>query len=668
MGNFVSGTTGSPIGHTAGEPVSTFISQVEIGGTLYDIATHHGITFRDGTTGDKIEWNGLTDLDVIIPNISDLVANPIVYAGNFEIKDGSFGFEASDGFNKTPQTGYMAFVLANGEIGGATVEPGDMAVFDGKDWKIVTGENQIEISGIGTESSKTFTIGETATSVLDVEGRSLLLAVNYADARPYLKVTSADKSSVALSNGTVTVSSVGLSLSKAADTTKTIASSITLNIPTKLASTAVSFTGPTVVLSKGDFSFDGGTKTSATINSTSMAVDVNNTQTLISNATAGIGFVASITGAVKDVKVNDSTTFTAVSGIASKTGASFVQGIVAQLSTETDKGVFETTKYALGGQQTFATDFGTPASSGDVVSSITVGGVSVATKPSSKFVTGISGATGVITAVSFGTVSSNGSSWFITGLDASAATKEVITSVTYTSGKIDTQAGTFATAFSVESGVLKLTTGTALTKATLTGGSITCTSAGFKKGGVTYGGYSATSNTLTTASALTDVTLTQAATAVSYKSLTKGTVTLTPTVTSYKLNTAGVKEYEVQNKTYTIGTSAVSPTMGTLGLSGSVTASIPAGKVITSVAPGNVASLTVGNGQTITATVGDALTTESKTFNVVGDDAKSIAIPGAYTLVSTTDSSAVSVGAAGKLTVSGTVNVGTVVTSVSWSK
>ena len=48
-----------------------WISQINAGGTVYDIATHHSIKFQDGKDGAVTEWNGLTDLEIVIPTIKD---------------------------------------------------------------------------------------------------------------------------------------------------------------------------------------------------------------------------------------------------------------------------------------------------------------------------------------------------------------------------------------------------------------------------------------------------------------------------------------------------------------------------------------------------------------------------------------------------------------------
>ena len=60
--------------HDGDKPVEQYIQQIKAGDTTYDIATHHSITFVDGQGGERTAWNGITDLAVVIPKLSDLVS------------------------------------------------------------------------------------------------------------------------------------------------------------------------------------------------------------------------------------------------------------------------------------------------------------------------------------------------------------------------------------------------------------------------------------------------------------------------------------------------------------------------------------------------------------------------------------------------------------------
>ena len=135
-----------------GAAVTNWISQINAGGTTYDIATHHSIKFVEG--GEETTWNGLTDLTVVIPTIQDIVQTPIEFAGTVGA-DGVVVWNAThtDG----PKTGYLVFVTADCTFGDLACEAGDMAIYDGAKWNIVSGENQVKIvagtaEGVGSWS------------------------------------------------------------------------------------------------------------------------------------------------------------------------------------------------------------------------------------------------------------------------------------------------------------------------------------------------------------------------------------------------------------------------------------------------------------------------------------------------------------------------------------
>ena len=65
---FVSGTT----------PTANYIKQINAGDATYDIAVEHGIKFFNGSDGDAILWDGTRPLEVVIPTLADIVANPVV--------------------------------------------------------------------------------------------------------------------------------------------------------------------------------------------------------------------------------------------------------------------------------------------------------------------------------------------------------------------------------------------------------------------------------------------------------------------------------------------------------------------------------------------------------------------------------------------------------------
>ena len=209
--------------HEGVTEVTNWISQINAGGTVYDIATHHGITFKDGkgdTTGTT--WNGLTDLEIVIPNITDIVQTPIEFAGTVGA-DGTVSW--NDGHKDGPQTGYLVFVTANCTFGGLVCEAGDMAIYDGEKWNIVSGENQVSIVGNNGAAKTTFAIG-ASKDVLTVEGKTLALTLDYADLNGHVKVSNGTSENV---TGTTVVAEKYLKLSKADDKTETIGEEKTLN-------------------------------------------------------------------------------------------------------------------------------------------------------------------------------------------------------------------------------------------------------------------------------------------------------------------------------------------------------------------------------------------------------------------------------------------------------
>lgn len=180
MGN-ININTSSPIGHTTtdvtdGNP-KNWISQIRVGTTDYDIATHHGITFKDGsvdTTG--VVWNGLTDIEVIIPSIADIVQTPIELAGTVTADNTISWISPHSEENKKP--GNLVFITVNCTFDSKVCEAGDMAIWDGSDWYIVSGENQIAIFGDTGDADQNISIGQN-TSVLSIEGKTLQLSVDY---------------------------------------------------------------------------------------------------------------------------------------------------------------------------------------------------------------------------------------------------------------------------------------------------------------------------------------------------------------------------------------------------------------------------------------------------------------------------------------------------------
>ena len=60
-------------------PAANYIQQINAGNATHDIAVKNGIKFFNG--GTEIDWNGTQELEVVIPTLADIVANPVVLKG-----------------------------------------------------------------------------------------------------------------------------------------------------------------------------------------------------------------------------------------------------------------------------------------------------------------------------------------------------------------------------------------------------------------------------------------------------------------------------------------------------------------------------------------------------------------------------------------------------------
>lgn len=179
MGNIISNTV-----NNHGENVTSvanWISQINLGeNKVYDIATHHGITFKDGSNDNEgVTWNGLTDLEIVIPNVADIVQTPIDFVGTVGA-DGTP--KDSQGKVITPAKGNLVFITANCNFGGHVCEQGDMAIYDGEAWKVVSGENEVmlvaPLDKEGEQEKDVATVAISSTdkqNVLTVAGKTLAL-------------------------------------------------------------------------------------------------------------------------------------------------------------------------------------------------------------------------------------------------------------------------------------------------------------------------------------------------------------------------------------------------------------------------------------------------------------------------------------------------------------
>ena len=380
-----------------------WISQINAGNVTYDIATHHSITFKDGkgdTTG--VEWNGLSDLEIVIPSITDIVQSPIEFAGT--VAGGKV--EWNDTHTDGPKTGYLVFVTEDCEFEGYACEAGDMAIYDGAKWNIVSGENQVKIVGATdstiADSNRTVVKVGAAKDVLVVEGKALSLTLDYTDLNDnHLKTSKGEVTSVVFD--TMTVGSVGIKLNKADDVVNTIGVEKSFAKATALKDGKVTLTDATGLVNGIEWgAFDAGTETKGEGNSEQNLVVTGGDVYLTSTKQTTGDFVDSVK--ISAVEFTDATKGEAgsihmVTDIVEGKGQSFVNGIHVTGTDETAdltiKGYMTTEKAGikfvekLEGDLTpvtsitagnfelvegtaLATGFTTELTAGDVVSRVTV--------------------------------------------------------------------------------------------------------------------------------------------------------------------------------------------------------------------------------------------------------------------------------------------------------
>lgn len=315
------------IKNTVSEHVSdNWISQINAGNVTYDIATHHGITFKEGsadTTG--VMWNGLTDLEIVIPTITDLVQNPVVFAGTV----GANGVISWVDGHTAAEKGSLVFVTVDCTFNDIVCEAGDMAIYDGEKWNIVSGENQVNIVG-ANGADKTFTIGSNAQSVLDVEGKKLNLKLAELD------VTKSENATKTVNVEKVTLDNKYIKLDKT--TGDSIGKEYTFEKATTLASGKVTFTkGGTGLVTGIDFgSFDAGSLPSVAMSAKNITI-TGGALTPSKGQETG-DFIDSVsinkTGFFVTAADNDANKITMIDSITLTSGKQFYTGIEETTSTD----------------------------------------------------------------------------------------------------------------------------------------------------------------------------------------------------------------------------------------------------------------------------------------------------------------------------------------------
>ena len=577
-----------------GAAVGNWISQIHAGNATYDIATHHKITFKDGSTDKEgVTWNGLTDLEVVIPSITDIVQSPIVFAGTVDA-DGVHGNATHVDAATKPKEGYLVFVTADCTFAGKVCEAGDMAIYDGSEWKVVTGENQVSIVGNNGDAKTTVMVG-SAKDVLTVEGKTLALVLDYAELDTHVVATGGGKVDVVFGGADAqapAVKSEYIKLAYTAASDREIAKQVSFENATKLADGKVTFTNDTFVTGVNFGDFNAGSLATYKKNG---SIDLAVAPGSLSDVTAGSDFVTSVSlpaVSVEKANAGDANVITAVTGISN-----------------------------IAGTQSFLTDIHLTDAEKNETANLTIGGyLAPKAGKDAAFVTGLAdNKTTVITDIVAGDFKLvAGGTDIVTGLEDGV--DEVVTAVSVTANN-NTSVLNEA---KVENHVLSFGS----TNVT-SGVTATPTTAKFKKAGVSY-----TKTTFTSTSLLSDGFTMTSDVKYTFGSA-KETICDTPATYSWKVVTP---ELAIEKGKYTISDG------------GKVT--IAADTFLTGVEKEGVlptwtnASFSTGK---VEGSVATALTTETKTYNVLAEGVTSIAMPGTYSLTTATaaEEGAVAVGKAG---------------------
>lgn len=651
----------------SGAEVSNYIQQISAPDGVFDLAVKQGIRFYDGQNDSTgVLWDGSAPFEVVIPAVTDIIQDPVRMVGTV----GSNGENPDD----DPAKGDLLYILNDCTFEGIACEAGDMAIYDGTAWRVIQGENQVNLSGVGTTDASgnhTVALGGTAAKVLDVEGRALNLAIDYTDVRAKIGVTKNNQDVVlGVGNGAVTVAPMYIALSQAQGSKKDISVPVSISLPTALASGLVTIGDN--VLASGDFTFTSGSFPTVAKNDSALTVSASHSMNIGKeyNTNGDNGDYITNIVAIKGISFTNGTeasnVLSYVSGLVAAEGNTFVSGIHVYNSA-TDTGDADLTIAGIptidAAANTFVSGLSEEAASGDVLSSITVGAVTIGT--GSDVLTGLSaGGNAVVTSVSFGTAVKNTSlGWFLSGLGEASTSGDVVTGVTIgaTSLVADNSssfAGSAVTSASVSDHVLIFSTGSFMQPVKLSKAADTINYKSFSTAGVSLSGFTQTSDVFTKGG------ISQATTTMSYKSLLTKAATLTDgTSVSYKFDKAEEHAYDVareyKNISYTDATmSRNSPKLQNTD----ITATIAANTVVVGLNnDGVLPGLTIGApSATISGTVGTALTTSDVSWLGVDASQKEIDVVGGYTLgvVASDASGAVEVAKASTYGVaSGTVTI-----------
>ena len=624
---------------------SNYIQQINAGGTTYNIATHHHIKFYDGQQDEKgTIWNGITDLEVVIPKISDLVTNPIRLAGTVG-EGGTITYNTTG--KSSPEIGDLVYMAADCTFNGQACEAGDMAVYTGDTWVIVSGENQVTINGIdGNDKVKVFSIRSTAQQVLTVEGKTLSLNLDYGDIYNNFSVEKNGEQGLT-TTGKVTVNGVYVGLSKADDKTLDISTEVSFNNATAVATSTLKIDQP--VLTASNFSWDAGAL--PTLKKDAVSVSISDTRTITKGADSSTGmFVTNIDASVvKSAVLNtgsglaDGKPYIESAGTTTSDTQAFVSGVHTRKEGEEGSADFTVMTYGVDkSANTFVSGLSAASTSGGLLASVAVGEVSLV--EGSGILTGISAADdgAIVTGVSFGSVASNTTdNWFVSGLNKTGS--DVVTDVTAISAatlvsddntSLKKSAMVSAT---VSDHVLSFTMGDVMKPVSVSTSAAVVTKGGFDKGGVSLNGQSVSKADFTQSA------LSQADSTFTYKNVLTGNVTMTSSSVEYFFDKKNetVPTYTTSTMKLDVAFANVSKADPTI--TGTLTANIPKDTVVTAFASdGQLPSWSAKDATgTLTGKLDStALTSEKVSFLAVdASKEKATNLAGAYSLETATSAS-----------------------------
>ena len=625
-----------------GAAASNYIQQINAGGTTYDIATQHHIKFYDGQQDEKgTIWNGITDLEVFIPKISDLVTNPIRLAGTVG-EGGTITYNTTG--KSSPEIGDLVYMAADCTFNGQACEAGDMAVYTGDTWVIVSGENQVTINGDGND--KVFSIRSTAQQVLTVEGKTLSLNLDYGDIYNNFSVEKNGEQGLT-TTGKVTVNGVYVGLSKADDKTLDISTEVSFNNATAVATSTLKIDQP--VLTASNFSWDAGAL--PTLKKDAVSVSISDTRTITKGADSSTGmFVTNIDASVvKSAVLNtgsglaDGKPYIESAGTTTSDTQAFVSGVHTRKEGEEGSADFTVMTYGVDkSANTFVSGLSAASTSGGLLASVAVGEVSLV--EGSGILTGISAADdgAIVTGVSFGSVASNTTdNWFVSGLNKTGS--DVVTDVTAISAatlvsddntSLKKSAMVSAT---VSDHVLSFTMGDVMKPVSVSTSAAVVTKGGFDKGGVSLNGQSVSKADFTQSA------LSQADSTFTYKNVLTGNVTMTSSSVEYFFDKKNetVPTYTTSTMKLDVAFANVSKADPTI--TGTLTANIPKDTVVTAFASdGQLPSWSAKDATgTLTGKLDStALTSEKVSFLAVdASKEKATNLAGAYSLETATSAS-----------------------------